>query len=176
MTFYHLNLHFCFFFILVCSFCHLNLHFCVFFTIVCDFLSPKFTFLCLFYTSLWLFVTCIYIFVFNFFNKVILKVYLNVSGLVKYNLMRASSYLPLRKELKAKQGCLNIQNNDEKCFLWSIPALLHPVQPRNHLDRVSKYQEYEHELNMSGIQYPVDIKDICKFEQQNNISVRWVWR
>ena len=108
---------------------------------------------------------------FNFFNKVILKVYLNVSGLVKYNLMRASSYLPLRKELKAKQGCLNIQNNDEKCFLWSILVSLHPVQPRNHLDRVSKYQEYEHELNMSGIQYPLVIKDIGKFEHQNNISV-----
>ena len=78
--------------------------------------------------------------------------------------MRASSYLPLPKELKAKQGCLNIQNNDEKCFLWSILALLHPVQRRNSQHRVSKYQEYEHELNMSGIQYPADIKDIGKFE------------
>ena len=36
---------------------------------------------------------------------------------------------------------------------------------------ISKYEEYEHELNMSGIQYPVDIKDINKFEYQNNISV-----
>ena len=61
--------------------------------------------------------------------------------------MRASSYLPLPKELKAKQGCLNIQKNDSKC------------------------QEYEHKLNMSGIQYPVDIKDIGKFQQENNISV-----
>ena len=85
--------------------------------------------------------------------------------------MRASSYLPLPKELKVKQGCLNIQNNDEKCFLWSILASLHPVKCRNNLDRVSKYQEYEHDLNMSGIQYPVHIKDIGKFEHQNNISV-----
>ena len=63
------------------------------------------------------------------------------------------------------------QNNDEKCFLWSILALLHPVQWRNSPHRFSKYQEYEHELNMSGIQYPTDIKDIGKFEHQNNISV-----
>ena len=85
--------------------------------------------------------------------------------------MRASSYLPLLKELKAKQGCLSIENNDEKCFLWSILASLHPLQRRNHPDRVSKCQEYEHDLNMSGIKYPVDIKDIGKFEYQNNISV-----
>ena len=85
--------------------------------------------------------------------------------------MRASSYLPLSKELKAKQGCLNIQNHDEKCFLWSILASLHLVQWRNSPHRISKYQEYEPELNMSGIQYFIDIKDIGKFEHQNNISV-----
>ena len=52
-----------------------------------------------------------------------------------------------------------------------ILASLHPVQHGNHSTRVLKYQEYEHELNMSGIQYPVDIKNISKFEHQNNISI-----
>ena len=85
--------------------------------------------------------------------------------------MRASSYLPLLKELKAKQGCLNIQNNDEKCFLWSMLASFHPLQYRNSPDRVSEHQEYEQDLNMSDIQYHVDTKDISKFEQQRNISV-----
>ena len=56
-------------------------------------------------------------------------------------------------------------------FLRSILASLHPVQRRNNPDRVTKYEEYEHDLNMSGIQYPVDIKNIGKFEHQNNISV-----
>ena len=85
--------------------------------------------------------------------------------------MRASNYLPLPEEFKAKHACLSIQNNDKKCFLWSILALLHLVQGRNSPYRVSKYQEYESELNMSGIQYPAEIKDIGKFEHQNNISV-----
>ena len=69
--------------------------------------------------------------------------------IVKYDPMTASSYLPLPKELKEKQGCLDIQNNDRKFFLWSIIAPLHPVQHRNYPTSVSKYQEYEHELNMS---------------------------
>ena len=94
-----------------------------------------------------------------------------LSGLVKYYPMSASSYLPLPKRLKTKRRCSNIKNNDEKCFLWSILASLHPVQCRNHPDRVSKYQGYQHEFNMSGIQYPVDIKDVNKFEYKNNISI-----
>ena len=94
-----------------------------------------------------------------------------VSGLLKYDPMIALSYLPLLKELKAKHACLNIQNNDKKCFLWSILALLYPVECKNSPCRVSKCQEYEHKLNMSGIQYPVDIKDIGQLEHQNNINV-----
>ena len=65
---------------------------------------------------------------FTFFDKVFSwKFYLNVSGLVKCDPMRASSYLSL-------QGFLNIQNNDEKCFLCSILASLRLVQCRNHDD------------------------------------------
>ena len=85
---------------------------------------------------------------------------------MKYDTRRVSSYLSLRKEVKAKQGCLNIQNDPEKCLPWSILASLHPVQHRNNHFRVSKYQEYERELNMSRIKYSVDIKDI------ENLSIK----
>ena len=85
--------------------------------------------------------------------------------------MRTSSYLRLAKELKAKHGCLNIQNNNEKYFLWSILASLQRVQHGNHLARVFKYQKFEHELSMSGIQYHRDIKLIVNFEHQNNIII-----
>ena len=89
----------------------------------------------------------------------------------KIQFHETTSYLPLPKELQAKHAWLNIKNLDKKCFLWSILAMLYPVKYRNHPTRVSKYQEYDHELNMSGIQYPADIKDIGKSEHQNNISV-----
>ena len=138
---------------------------CHFFTLVCDFFSQFCHFLLLFFFHLSLnfsvfFTPCKYFFSskFTFFDKVLFY----VSGLVKYNPMRASSYSSLPKELKSKQGCLNIENDDEKCFLWSILASLHSVQHRNSPDRVSKYQQYEHDLNMSGIQYPVDYKRYWK--------------
>ena len=89
-----------------------------------------------------------------------MKVLFYASGLMKYNPMRASSYVLLPRELKAKRGCLDIQNNDEKCFLGSILSSFYVVQHRNHQFRVLKYQAYECELSMYGIQYPVDIKGI----------------
>ena len=42
---------------------------------------------------------------------------------------------------------------------------------QHNSSRVLKYEEYEHELNVSGIQYPVDIKDIGRFEHGNKIGV-----
>ena len=37
--------------------------------------------------------------------------------------------------------------------------------------RVEKYTPYENELSMEGITYPVAVKDVPKFEKQNDISV-----
>ena len=85
--------------------------------------------------------------------------------------MRASSYLPLPKELKTKRRRFNIQSKDEKSFIWSILASPYPVQHRNSQHSVSKYQEYEHEGNISGIQYPVDIKDLKKNKTLVSISM-----
>ena len=90
------------------------------------------------------------------------------SGLVHYDPLRASSYIPLPSVIQKRQACINIKNDDEKCFLWSILAALHPVPHGNHPTRVSKYIPFENEIDMTGISYPVAIKDIDKVEKQNN--------
>ena len=59
--------------------------------------------------------------------------------MVAYDPLKASSHIPLPKELQSKKALLNIQNNDEKCFLWSVLAHLHPVAENAH--RVSHYTE-----------------------------------
>ena len=88
--------------------------------------------------------------------------------------MRASSYSSLPKDLNAKRRCLNIQNNDEKCFLWSILVPLHPVQCRNHPDRVTKYQEYGSELNMSGFKYHVVIKILTNLNTKTTLVLMFM--
>ncbi|XP_043467547.1 uncharacterized protein LOC122501849 [Leptopilina heterotoma] len=87
----------------------------------------------------------------------------------KYNPMRAGSYIDLPLAIKKKQACINVQNVDNQCFKWSILSALHQVE--KHSDRVSKYRPYEHTLDFTGIEFPVALKDISKFEAHNNISV-----
>ncbi len=51
-------------------------------------------------------------------------------------------------------------------------SLLASLFPANKdKQRVTKYKEYENEINMKGIEYPVSIKDIPKVEKQNNLSI-----
>ena len=63
---------------------------------------------------------------------------------------------------------LNIQNNDSYCFVWSILAFLHPVD--KDPQRVSKYEPYRNELDISNIDFTngMRIIDIPKFENLNN--------
>ena len=102
----------------------------------------------------------------------------------KYSPPGGSSYVKLDQYLESKKALLNIQNNDDKCFLWTALAALHPVvikepdrpnpgeyRVSRNPQRVSHYTPFENELDMTGIQYPVRIKDIPRFETQNNISV-----
>ena len=78
--------------------------------------------------------------------------------------MRASSYIDLPQQIKRKQACVNIKSLDNHCFKWAILSALHPVNRRDNNYRISKYKKYESELNFTGIDCPVALKDLAKFE------------
>ena len=85
--------------------------------------------------------------------------------------IKASSYIDLPKELKNKNAIINMKNEDNKCFLWCVLRALNPKD--THPERIDKdLKSKEHTLNMEGITYPVDLKDIKRFEKQNlDISI-----
>ena len=58
-----------------------------------------------------------------------------------------------------------MENKDDKCFLWCVLRYLHPV--RKNASRINDLREYENDLNFKGINFPVKVKDIQKFENQN---------
>lgn len=87
----------------------------------------------------------------------------------KLSPIKGSAYIPLPKAIERKRAVVNVQNSDDRCFLYAILSALHPAE--RHAYRVNKYLPYVGELNFDGIQFPVELKDIRVFEKQNNISV-----
>jgi len=81
---------------------------------------------------------------------------------------QGSSFLPTPSEIAVKKAVVNVQNyNDELCFLYSILAALHPVQHRQNLSRVSHYKPYLSELDVTGLSFPLSVRDVSKFESLN---------
>ena len=96
------------------------------------------------------------------FEKVI-KLVLHTT---KWDTINAGSYIELPQALKNKKAIINMKNQDDKCFMWSVLRALNPKD--NHLERIDNDLKSKVDtLNMKGIQYPVGFRDIDRFESQN---------
>ena len=47
---------------------------------------------------------------------------------VRYNPLRGETWVPLPKELANKKAIINMQNKDNKCFLWCVLRALNPCE------------------------------------------------
>ena len=83
-----------------------------------------------------------------------------------YEPLRGETYIPLPKELADKKAIINMKNSDNKCFLWCVLRALNPKDTNpQRLDK--ELMGKENTLNMKGIDYPVSLEDLNKFEKQN---------
>lgn len=88
----------------------------------------------------------------------------------KFNPLHASKYIDLPIHIKLKHAVVNVENIDEKCFMWAVLSALYPTAANSN--RTSSYEQYITELNFKGINFPVKLTDIHRFEKNNDeISV-----
>ena len=94
--------------------------------------------------------------------------YINISI---YRPLLGSSYMDLCTELKhPRKGLINIENEDQKCFLWFHVRHINPS--KEHPGRIKKVDKKSSEkLDYSGIEFPVKEKDFDKIEIKNNICI-----
>ena len=85
---------------------------------------------------------------------------------VSYTPLRGETWIQLPKELDNKKAIINMENRDNKCFLWCVLRALNPCEKKQKR-RDKELKLKENTLNMNGIEYPVSLKDINKFENQN---------
>ena len=62
---------------------------------------------------------------------------------------------------------INPQNKDEECFKWAVIGALHHEEIKNNPERISLLRPYENQYNSKGLEFPVSIKKIDKFEKNN---------
>ena len=102
---------------------------------------------------------------------VFLKVIKLVLHTTKWEPIYGNSYIPLDPYLANKKAIINMQNEDDKCFMWSVLRALYPKN--DHPERIDKDLKSKQDIiNMDGIHYPVSLKAIDRFEHLNpNISI-----
>ncbi|XP_070527510.1 uncharacterized protein [Cardiocondyla obscurior] len=87
----------------------------------------------------------------------------------KYNPLHAGCYIKLPREIEKKRAIINVKSTDNACFAWAVVAALYPANA--HTERLTSYPHYTTVLNLQGIEFPVTLKQIKKFENLNNISI-----
>ena len=92
----------------------------------------------------------------SYFNiKRVKRIDLHIAS---YEPLKGSSFVEIPEWLYAKKAVINVNNTDDKCFMWAVLSALHP-KPKDP-NRVAKYKEYENDLDFTGINFPVSIDDI----------------
>ncbi|KAJ8872929.1 hypothetical protein PR048_026545 [Dryococelus australis] len=76
----------------------------------------------------------------------------------KYNPLNGASYIDLPEEIKNKKLCINVKNEDQKCFLWAIKSAQFPAE--KDTQRVTKYKNVGLNIDKELDKYPTKIHDI----------------
>ncbi|XP_067216205.1 uncharacterized protein [Linepithema humile] len=96
----------------------------------------------------------------------ILNLTINVN---KLNPLRAGCHIELPRKIMLKKAVVNVKSNDNACFAWAVVAALYPT--KRNSERTIEYPHYSTVLNLCGIEFPVTLPQISKFEKLNTISV-----
>ena len=91
----------------------------------------------------------------------------------KSKAMVGGSYIELPEFIKNKRACVNIKNDDEKCFKWSILASKHYHEMKGGCkDKAYSYFKFEKELiEPKNVTYTLDIEFIPEFEKLNKLKI-----
>jgi hypothetical protein len=61
-----------------------------------------------------------------------------------------------------------IDSANSRCLKWVAIAARHPYPHKNgHAAELKYYKQFENEINDTGIEWPITLQQIPKFERQN---------
>ena len=80
--------------------------------------------------------------------------------------LRGSSYIKLPKSLANKRAIINPKNEDNECFKWCVTEAVYP-QSKNRGRITKKSKENAELFNWSETKFPMNLKKISLFEENN---------
>lgn len=85
--------------------------------------------------------------------------------------LSGSSYIPLPKILADKKAIINVKNEgDHECFKWAVTSAVFPK--KKDPQRRDKLVVESKNFDWTGIEFPVTLKQIDKFEKQNKYAIK----
>ena len=85
----------------------------------------------------------------------------------KVDLKRSGSYIETPEWIKKKKATINVGNNDDKCFQYSVTAALNYDEIKKHHERLNKLKPFVNKYDWSEINFPSHVGDSKKFELNN---------
>lgn len=89
----------------------------------------------------------------------------------KFNPTRGASYIPLPDWIANKKACINVKNDDNKCFKYSVQCGVHGVHTKEHPERIAHYKKLNDDGIVWDISFPTTNSQIDKFEEANSGKV-----
>ena len=90
--------------------------------------------------------------------------------ITKFSPLEGKSYKPFPLSIAKKKAVINMENNDDQCFKWAVTRALNPV--KRDAERIDKnLRTQAKKYNWDDIEFPTKLKDIHKFENNNEINV-----
>ena len=65
--------------------------------------------------------------------------------------LRASSYIPTPQYIATKKAVVNVQNNDNACFMWTYLAAVHHNDVSKHPQRLNHYKNIKVSLTLEEL-------------------------
>ena len=94
--------------------------------------------------------------------------------ITKFKPLNGKSYKPFPKVIVKKKAVINMENDDDQCFKWAVTRALNPADrdSERNPNRITKALKNQSEkYNWNDIEFPTKLKDIHKFEKNNNVNV-----
>ena len=84
---------------------------------------------------------------------------------------RGRTYQLLPQFLARKEAILNVKNNDDRCFGYSVVSAMCAVGRKDHANRPSHYDDKFSQFGLDKISYPVNVEDIEEIEKKLQIGI-----